>query len=127
MVLHRAAGAVSKSSTIQAGDLVIVYERFDTMKSVYVNPGESYGNRYGNFKLKVGCCSLSCEDSCTLLVPEVLYFLPYRTGLENLLVVVWSHRGVEPQAGSIYWHQHQSCGQLSCATELKSYMRQTSA
>lgn len=55
MVLHRAAGAVSTSSRcIQAGDLVIVYERFDSMKSVYVNPGESYGNRYGNFKLKVG-------------------------------------------------------------------------
>ena len=55
MVLHRAAEAVSTSSrSILAGDLVIVYERFDSMKSVYVNPGESYGNRYGNFKLKVG-------------------------------------------------------------------------
>ena len=54
MVLHRDAGVVSTSSRcIQAGDLVIVYERFDSMKSVYVNPGESYGNRYGNFKLKV--------------------------------------------------------------------------
>ena len=77
MVLHRAAGAVSTSSRcIQAGDLVIVYERFDSMKSVYVKPGESYGNRYGNFKVKVG--SLSCvlfsktaargkfDSSCTL-------------------------------------------------------------
>ena len=54
MVLHRAAGAVSTSRRcIQDGDLVIVYERFDSMKSVYVNPGESHGNRYGNFKLKV--------------------------------------------------------------------------
>ena len=58
MVLHRAAGAISTCSTIRAGDLVIVYERFDSMKSVYVNPGESYGNRYGNFKLKVRECSL---------------------------------------------------------------------
>ena len=77
MVLHGAAGAVSTSSRcIQAGDLVIVYERFDSMKSVYVKPGESYGNRYGNFKVKVG--SLSCvllsetaalgnfDSSCTL-------------------------------------------------------------
>ena len=54
MVLHKDAGAVSASRRcIQAGDLVIVYERFDSMKAVRVTPGESYGNRYGNFKLKV--------------------------------------------------------------------------
>ncbi len=54
MVLHRDSGTVSATTRcIKAGDLVIVYERFDSMKSVYVNPGESYGNRYGNFKLKV--------------------------------------------------------------------------
>lgn len=53
MVLHSNTDAVSTTSRcIKAGDLVIVYERFDSMKSVYVNPGESYGNRYGNFKLK---------------------------------------------------------------------------
>jgi len=54
MVLHSNTDAVSTTGRcIKAGDLVIVYERFDSMKSVYVNPGESYGNRYGNFKLKV--------------------------------------------------------------------------
>ncbi|KAL0032159.1 hypothetical protein WJX77_008335 [Trebouxia sp. C0004] len=53
MVLHTNPDAVSTTGRcIKAGDLVIVYERFDSMKSVYVNPGESYGNRYGNFKLK---------------------------------------------------------------------------
>lgn len=54
MVLHRDTAAVSTTGRyIKAGDLVIVYERFDSMKSVYVRPGESYGNRYGNFMLKV--------------------------------------------------------------------------
>ena len=54
MVLHGDAQAVSTTSRcIKAGDLVIVYERFDSMKSVYVTPGESFGNRFGNFKLKV--------------------------------------------------------------------------
>ncbi|KAL0025791.1 hypothetical protein WJX79_000295 [Trebouxia sp. C0005] len=53
MVLHSNSDAVSTTGRcIKAGDLVIVYERFDSMKHVYVNPGESYGNRYGNFKLK---------------------------------------------------------------------------
>ena len=54
MVLHKDAGTLSTSNRcIQAGDLVIVYERFDSMKSVYVNYGETYSNRYGHFKLKV--------------------------------------------------------------------------
>lgn len=77
MVLHRAPGVVSTSiRCIQAGDLVVVYERFDSMKSVYVNPRESYGNRYGNFKLKVAlrswfesdsrCCDNSCRCSAGL-------------------------------------------------------------
>lgn len=73
MVLHRDAGAVSTSSRcIQEGDLVIVYERFDSMKSVYVNPGQSYGNRYGNFKLKVKLQLLllfSTKTLCQLLCP----------------------------------------------------------
>ena len=67
MVLHRDAGAVSTTSRcIQAGDLVIVYERFDSMKSVYVNPGASYGNRYGNFKLKVHKCTLGLTTTIAI-------------------------------------------------------------
>lgn len=44
----------SSQRLIQPGDLVVVYERHDSMKSVYVTPGENFGNRYGNFKHKAG-------------------------------------------------------------------------
>ena len=53
MILHKDDSTAERSQRlIQAGDLVIVYERHDSMKSVYVTPGQTYGNRYGNFKLK---------------------------------------------------------------------------
>ena len=55
MVLHtddEVAG--SSQRLIQPGDLVVVYERHDSMKSVYVTPGENFGNRYGNFRHKAG-------------------------------------------------------------------------
>eukprot|EP00959_Pyramimonas_sp_CCMP1952_P159812 3342500-Pyramimonas_sp.AAC.1 len=45
--------AVDDSATghakIQDGDLVIVYERHDKMKPVYVKNGENYQNRFGTF------------------------------------------------------------------------------
>ena len=53
MILHNSSGTVNGDQRlIRVGDLVIVYERHDSMKSVYVTPGLVYGNRYGNFKLK---------------------------------------------------------------------------
>lgn len=55
MILHKHRDATSSTQRlIQAGDLVVVYERHDSMKPIYVTPGQSYGNRYGNFKLKAG-------------------------------------------------------------------------
>jgi hypothetical protein len=38
---------------IQLGDLVIVYERFDSMKAMIVTDNGQYHNRYGNFFMKV--------------------------------------------------------------------------
>lgn len=38
---------------IQIGDLVVVYERFDSMKSVTISEDGHYQNRYGNFYMKV--------------------------------------------------------------------------
>jgi hypothetical protein len=38
---------------IQIGDLVIVYERFDSMKAVTIIDNGHYQNRYGNFYMNV--------------------------------------------------------------------------
>ena len=74
MVLHRDTAAVSTTSRcIKAGDLVIVYERFDSMKSIYVRPGESYANRYGNFKLKVTELKTQLVR-CLVCLPDRLTF-----------------------------------------------------
>ena len=87
MVLHRPTAAVSTSGRcIQAGDLVIVYERFDSMKSVYVTPGESYGNRYGNFKLKV-------SDKALIATAIRATRAPWRTAL--CLEVIVAHQQIK--------------------------------
>jgi tRNA (adenine57-N1/adenine58-N1)-methyltransferase len=49
-MLQKAADASATGpETIQEGDLVIVYERHDKMKPVYVNSTDKYTNRYGTF------------------------------------------------------------------------------
>lgn len=45
--------ALAEPVTIRVGDLVIVYERYDCMKSVTVTPKGRYDNRYGSFAMKV--------------------------------------------------------------------------
>jgi hypothetical protein len=42
---------------ISEGDLVIVYESFNAIKAVTVEPKGHYQNRFGAFFHKVGCCS----------------------------------------------------------------------
>ena len=38
--------------TIAAGDLVIVYEHFSSMKAIYVKPGQIFNNKFGAFPHK---------------------------------------------------------------------------
>ncbi len=48
------AGLLGRNAqTIKEGDLVVVYERFDSMKAVTVTPKGQFGNCFGNFQTKV--------------------------------------------------------------------------
>lgn len=47
-------GSDGNERTIQEGDLVIVYERFDAMKAVTVKSSDIFQNRFGAFAMKVG-------------------------------------------------------------------------
>ena len=40
-------------ATIQPGDLVVVYERFNAMKAVYVDPSKVHDTKFGGFQMKV--------------------------------------------------------------------------
>lgn len=51
--------ALLEPVTIKDGDLVIVYERYDCMKSVTVTQKGRYDNRYGSFAMKVSLTSLN--------------------------------------------------------------------
>ncbi len=51
MLLH-AEGSTSPRC-IQEGDMVVVYERFDSMKAVTVTLRGSFNNKFGNFAMKV--------------------------------------------------------------------------
>lgn len=44
---------VTGPCTIADGDLVIVYERHDSMKPVHVSPKGRYDNRFACFKMQV--------------------------------------------------------------------------
>ena len=46
------AGALD-SRRIREGDLVVVYERFDSMKPVTVTSSSKFTNRWGSFAMKV--------------------------------------------------------------------------
>ena len=126
MILHTETSAASTTGRcIKAGDLVIVYERFDSMKSVYVNPAESYGSRYGNFKLKVAWW-LRCRNESSGARPLTFSPRAYRTGLGSHLGAAFNLLGAALQAGCIYWHQHQNCGPLFYGTGRKFCTWQTS-
>ena len=45
---------MTKSRTIADGDLVIVYERIDAMKSYFVDAQKTYHGRFGLFPVQVG-------------------------------------------------------------------------
>lgn len=47
-----------KERRIEQGDLVIVYERFDSMKAVRVSAKDTFQNRFGAFPMKVTCIHL---------------------------------------------------------------------
>ena len=42
-----------RSASIHRGDLVIVYERHDSMKAVRVDPSKEFANRFGVFRMSV--------------------------------------------------------------------------
>ena len=57
------AQAVSKSRTIADGDLVIVYERIDSMKSYIVDAQKTYHGRFGLFPVQV-CLAMLHRVPC---------------------------------------------------------------
>ena len=55
---------VAKSKAVADGDLVIVYERIDAMKSYFVDAQKTYHGRFGLFPVQVRHCSLLLTLSC---------------------------------------------------------------
>lgn len=55
---------VAKSKAIADGDLVIVYERIDAMKSYFVDAQKTYHGRFGLFPVQVRYCSSLLTLSC---------------------------------------------------------------
>ena len=53
MVLHKEQPLGATQRTIADGDLVILYEQFDSMKAVYVDAKENIQSRFGCFPMKV--------------------------------------------------------------------------
>ena len=49
-----APAELNKSRTIADGDLVIVYERIDAMKSYFVDAQKTYHGRFGLFPVQAG-------------------------------------------------------------------------
>ena len=49
MLLHTEELAANPARGIRDGDLVVVYEGFESMKQVRVAAGSFYDNRYGQF------------------------------------------------------------------------------
>lgn len=60
MVLHKEQPLGVPPRTIADGDLVILYEQFDSMKAVYVNAKENIQSRFGCFPMKVHPLPLDC-------------------------------------------------------------------
>ena len=58
IMLHRPEQPVLEPPNISAGDLVIVYEGFNAMKAVQVEPTMNFGTKFGHFPMKVGLCLL---------------------------------------------------------------------
>ena len=54
IMLHQPKQPVLEPPKISAGDLVIVYEGYNAMKAVQVEPTMKFGTKFGHFPMKVG-------------------------------------------------------------------------
>lgn len=54
---------------VKEGDLVVVYERFDSMKSCRVTAKGQFSNKWGDFAVKVGCTPGSGGGWCSRGLP----------------------------------------------------------
>ena len=61
MLLHQPESQPAEPRTIHDGDLVIVYERHDSMKSTVVSAKGRYNNRFGSFQMTV---SIALDPLC---------------------------------------------------------------
>lgn len=52
-MLHQPQQPVLEPPKISAGDLVVVYEGFNAMKAVQVEPTMQFGTKFGQFPMKV--------------------------------------------------------------------------
>ena len=52
-MLHTELSQRPQDNKIREGDLVVVYERFDSLKAVRVNSRSEFSNKFGHFKMQV--------------------------------------------------------------------------
>lgn len=57
---------------IREGDLVVVYERFDSMKQVVVRGSGTFGNRFGSFRMQVNAEPAQLTFGNTISLNELL-------------------------------------------------------
>lgn len=57
---------------INEGDLVIIYESYTSIKSVYINTKSTYSSRYGNFLHKVSDGRLGPCAAAAAFVPPTI-------------------------------------------------------
>lgn len=69
MLIHGIHDDAPGSDLIQEGSLVVVYERFDSMKAVKVTFKGQYSNRWGNFAMKV-TVGIMCDQKLLQRVPH---------------------------------------------------------
>ena len=75
-IINGLSAPPGSSRLIKHGDLAIAYERFDSMKAVYVDEKGRYQNRWGCFLMKVGapgCTPGTHAPTCFLFCTCALF------------------------------------------------------
>lgn len=62
-MLHIQLADEPASNLITDGDLVVVYERFDSLKAVRVDRRQIFNNKFGHFAMQVRGLTVRCRAS----------------------------------------------------------------
>ena len=69
-MLHARPAQGAEGPLIKQGDLVVVYERHDSLKAVTVSVTSDFNNRFGHFKMKA---RPALDTSCSALLRSLCH------------------------------------------------------